>query len=92
MTKKTIVFLVGVVVFAFVGIAVYAAADTGQALTNDTSIANAEVGNTEVCCQDCCKGCCEGCCEECEDCGPGAGVGCGPDGCGAAAKTIEPSI
>ncbi len=98
MTRKAIVFLVGAVVFAFVGIAVYAAADTGQTLTNDTSIANAEVANTEVCCQDCCEDCCEDCCKDCcedccedcdggcdKDCGPGNDKGCGPGsnkGCG----------
>lgn len=69
MNKKTIVFLVGVVVF--VAIAVYAANDTGQTLTNDTSITNAEVTNTEACSQDCDKDCnkdCNGDCESCNNC------------------------
>lgn len=73
MTKKTIVFLVGVVVFVFVAMAVYAATDTGQNLTNDNSITNVEVTNTEAYSQDerdkCCpderdKCCPAECCDE----------------------------
>ncbi len=67
MTKKTIVFLGSVVVFVFVAIAVYAATDTSQTPTNDTSITNAEVTNTEACSQDCGKDC-DGDCENCDNC------------------------
>jgi len=85
MNRKTIVFLVGAVVFVFVGITVYAASYTGQTLTNDTSITNTEVANTKVyspderdeccpaeCCADCCTDkCCEACCpKEVEGCCP----------------------
>ena len=96
MSKKTIVFLVGAVLFALVGITVYAATDIGQAPTNDTSITNAEVTNTEVCSQDCDKDCnrdcekCEGCdgnCDNWDDCdrpckGHGEGRMCGGHGDG----------
>jgi len=70
MTKKTIVFLVGGVVLAFAAVAVYAAIDTSQTLTNDTSITNAEVANTEGCGQVCGKDCesCKDCNGDCEDC------------------------
>ena len=96
MSKKTIVFLVGVVAFALAGIAVYAATDTSQAPTNDTSITSVEVANTEACSQDCCKDC-DGNCEDCDNCdkpckGHGGrcgghgdgdkGWGCGPGRCG----------
>lgn len=67
MTKKTIVFLVGVIVFAFVAMAVYAATNTGVTLTKDTSITNAEVTNVEACGQYCGKDC-DGNCENCVDC------------------------
>lgn len=78
MTKKTIVFLVGVVVLALVSIAVYAATETSQTPTNDVSITNAEVTDTGVCCQDC-----DGNCEDCEDCDGNCGD-CG--NCDAACK------
>lgn len=70
MAKKTIVFLVSVVVFACVAVVVYAANNTSQTLTNDTSITNAEVTKTEGCGQVCGKDCesCEGCDGNCEDC------------------------
>ena len=85
MTKKTIVFLVGAVVFAFVAIAVYASTDTSQTPTNDTSITNAE-----VCSQDCGKDCercedCDGNCEDCDGCDKpceGHGDKCGGHGDG----------
>ncbi len=79
-TKKTVACLAGVIVLAFVAVAVYATADTGQTLTNDTSIASAEgtktEGSAQICVKDCqsCEGCdgdcenCEGCDGNCEDC------------------------
>ncbi len=71
MTKKTVVLLVGAVLFAFVGIAVYAATDTSQTPTNDTSITNAEVTNVEACGQYCGRDCdkdCDDCDGNCENC------------------------
>ena len=74
MTKKTVVVLVGLVVLAFVTVAVYAATYTGVTLTKDTSITNAEVTIVEACGQycgrDCDKDCddCDGNCESCANC------------------------
>jgi len=74
MAKKTIVFLVSVVVFACLAVLVYAANNTSQTLTNGTSVTNAEVTNVQACGQYCgndCKGdceSCEGCDGNCEDC------------------------
>lgn len=89
MSKKTVAYLAGVIVLAFVAIAVYAAADTGVTPTNDASIANAEVAGTGVCCLDCDGDCenCEGCDGNCEDCdgdcrGHGEGRMCGGHGDG----------
>jgi len=67
MAKKTIVFLVGGVVLAFVAVAVYAATTTSQTLTNGTSVTNAEVTNVEACGQYCGKDC-NGDCESCDNC------------------------
>lgn len=68
MIKKTVLFLGGVVVLTFLAIAVYAATDTGQTLTNDAGIANAEA-SSQACGRNCetCEDCDENC-EECDDC------------------------
>ncbi|MGD8787005.1 MAG: hypothetical protein PVJ60_06245 [Phycisphaerales bacterium] len=79
MTKKTVLFLVGAVLFTFVAIAVYAATDASQTVTNDTSITSAKVCSLDCCkdcdtCEDCdgnCEDCCRDCdgnCEDCENC------------------------
>jgi len=81
MSKKTIVLLVGAVLLA---LAVYAGGQRVNAPTDDTSIANAEVAETGICCLDCDGDCedCEGCDGNCEDCdmpckGRGEGRMCG---------------
>ena len=96
MTKKAIAFLVGGFVLAFVAVAVYAAANTGQTLTKDASITKVEVTSTEACSQDCrkdCDGNCENCDGNCQNCdnwdncdrpckGHGEGQGCEFGKCG----------
>ena len=84
MSKKTIVLLVGALLLA---LAVYAGGQRINAPTDDTSIANAEVAETGICCLDCdgdCKDCegCDGNCEDCDNCdmpckGHGEGRMCG---------------
>lgn len=92
MTNKAILFLVGVVLFALLGLAAYSATDTGQTLINGASITNTE-GCGQICgkvCESCdsCDGNCEDCDMPCNDqggrCGGHKGISgkCGGHGCG----------
>ena len=67
MTKKTVVVLVGLVVLAFVTVAVCAATNTGVTLTKDTSITNVEACS-QYCGRDYNKDCddCDGNCANCD--------------------------
>ncbi len=75
MTKRTVLSLASVALFAFAAMAVYAATDTSQVPANGACTGNAQCGGAEVCSQKCCDDCngncedCSGCSGNCEECG-----------------------